>query len=136
MKRRVSIPRMFLALLLVVGLAGCATTHVATPTDEERVDLGWFTHSLQDEGVFITEAGLATLSVPAQTSRRLVLNDRDVVDVYLFHDEDVARDKAYTFAGLYPRTDVYVKDELVVVRYTERDSGLSLTLFELLGTTL
>ena len=133
MKRPASIHRMLVVLLLV---GGCATTNVATPTDEDRVDLGWLTHSLQDEGVFVTEEGIANLTVPAQTSRRLVLNDRDVVDVYLFRHEEVARDKAHTFAGLYPRTDVYLKDELVVVRYTERDSGLSLTLFELLGTTL
>ena len=57
MKRRTSIIRMLFALLLVVGLAGCATTNVATPTDEDRADLGWFTLSLQDEGVYVTEEG-------------------------------------------------------------------------------
>ncbi len=136
MKRRTSILRILFALLLVAGLAGCATTNVATPTDEDRADLGWFTISLQDEGVYVTEEGVADLSIQALSSRRLVLNNRDVVDVYLFRNQETARDQAHTFAGLYPRTDVYLKDELVVVRFTERGSGLSLTFFELLGTTL
>ena len=133
MKRPVSIHHMLIALLLV---GGCATTNVATPTDEDRVDLGWLTQNLQDEGVYVTEQGLGNLSIPAQTSRRMVLNDRDVIDVFLFRNEETAQSRAYTFAGLYPRSDVYLKDELVVVRYTERDSGLSMRLFELLGTTL
>ncbi len=136
MKRRTSIIRILFALLLVAGLAGCATTNVATPTDEDRADLGWFTLSLQDEGVYVTEEGVADLSIQAQSSRRLVLNNRDVVDVYLFRNEETARARAHEFAGLYFRTDVYVKDALVVVRYTERDSGLSLTLFELMGITV
>ena len=133
MKRPASIHRMLVVLLLV---GGCATTNVATPTDEDRVDLGWFMTSLQDEGVYVTEEGLGNLTFPAETSRRLILNNRDVVDVFVFRNEEMARSKAHTFAGFYSRSDVYHKDELVVVRYTERDSGLSMTLFELLGTTL
>ncbi len=136
MKRRAFIVRTISSLLVAVVLAGCATTNLAPSTDEEGVDLGWFTISLQDEGVFVTEEGSANLTFPALTSRRLVLNNRDVVDVYLFRNEETARDRAHAFAGLYPRTDVYLKGELVVVRFTERDSGLSLTFFELLGTTL
>ncbi len=136
MKRRAFIVRTISSLLVAVVLAGCATTNLAPPTDEEGVDLGWFTISLQDEGVFVTEEGLANLTFPAQTSRRLVLNNRDVVDVYLFRNEETARARAHEFAGLYFRTVVYLKDALVVVRYTERDSGLSLTLFELMVPTV
>ena len=136
MKRRAFIVRTISSLLVAVVLAGCATTNVAPSTDQEGVDLGWFTISLQDEGVFVTEEGPANLRFPAQTSRRLVLNNRDVVDVYLFRNEETARARAHEFAGLYFRTDVYLKDALVVVRYTDRDSGLSLTLFELMGITV
>lgn len=133
--------RTLLTLLTAITLAGCAATGANTDdidfTDEDAVvDINWLTFHLQEEGVVISERGPVNLDVPADLSRRLFLNGRDVVDVYHFRNEAHAYAEAHEFAGFYPRSDVYLKDGLVVVRYGGQDSGLTFTMHKLLGRTL
>lgn len=96
-----------LSLFFVIGLAGCAATRTPAPTaDYDNTDLNGFTRYLQEHGVYVTEHGPANLRIPADASRRLVLDRRDVVDVYHFRNEEAAEGEALAFAALYPRDDV------------------------------
>lgn len=138
MNKRAYIVRTMGIMALAVTFSACATTRQNTSTEEEEQvpAVIWFTDGLQKKGVFVKEDGLPYLGIPADESQRLLLNGREVVDVFVFDDEDRAKNEAYQFAGLYPQNDVYIKEALVVVRYTERDTGLTLTLHDLLGVTL
>ena len=80
----------------------------------------------------LLERGLIGLRVSASRSRRLSV-DGDLVDVYAFTSEATAQLQAHQFAFRYPLSDVYLKDDLVVVHRIRRSQGLSSTLYELLG---
>lgn len=136
MRKGKTLAPMIAILGLAIGLSACTTTRHNTSEAGETSTVVWLADGLQKQGVFVKEQGEAALDVPAETSQRLVLNGQEVVDVYAFASEDRAWNEARQFAGLYPQNDVYIKDALVVVRYTTHDTGLSLTLFDLLGTTL
>lgn len=123
----------FLVLQLV--LTGCAGTSKVADANEPT-DIRWLTNRLHDEGVFVVERGSANPAVAAARSSRLVLNQRDVLDVYEFGQPDRARVIATDFAALYPQNDVFLKDTLVVVRYSQRDAGLNQVLYQLLGVAI
>ncbi|MCH8245490.1 MAG: hypothetical protein IH951_03680 [Bacteroidetes bacterium] len=127
-------------VFVMSGVSACTSAkNVASDQAEEErqtTDIAWLTKSLQDEGVFITERGFPNLSIAAISSSRLYLNDREVLDVYGFEKIGDAMSNAYTLANKNPGRDVFLKESLVVVRYSNRDTGLSQTLFELLGVAL
>ncbi len=127
-------------IFLASGVSACTSAkNIAGDQAEEEsqtTDIAWLTKSLQDEGVFITERGFPNLSIQAISSSRLYLNDREVLDVYGFEKIGDAMSNAYTLANKNPGRDVFLKESLVVVRYSNRDTGLSQTLFEILGVAL
>lgn len=128
--------RIVLGTMLIAGLAGCASTYQNAENEEELTGIRWLTSNLQSEGIAVVEHGSADLRFPAESSSRLVLIGRDVVDVYTFYERFTAADKAFEFAGRNPQNDVYLRGNLVVIRQTERDTGIRLTLHELLGKAL
>ncbi len=123
-------------LTIVVGLSACSSTKNGLSNESTQTDIRWLTDNLQKKGVFISERGFADLNIPAATSARLILNSREILDVYGFERRTTAEAKAYEFANRLPRQDVFLKESLVVVRHSKRDNGLSLTLHNLLGKAL
>ena len=127
-------------IFLASGVSACTSAKNIAGDQAEgestTTDIAWLTKSLQDEGVIITERGFPNLSIQAISSSRLYLNDREVLDVYGFEKIGDAMSNAYTLANKNPGRDVYLKDSLVVVRYSNRDTGLNQTLFQLLGVAL
>ncbi len=99
-------------------------------------DISWLEQKLQKRGVFISPTGPADLGVPATSSTRLVLDGREILSVYEFDDSDLASGQAYKFYNSNPADDVYLKESLVVVRRSRRDTGLSQTLRDILGEAL
>lgn len=136
MKKTRSIVFTIILILAISGISACSTSKNVAEDDSKTRDIAWLTKSLQNEGVYITERGFPNLSIPSVASSRLVLNDRDILDVYRFDRIGEAMSNAYTIANMNPHRDVYRKESLVVIRYSNRDSGLSQTLFQLLGHTL
>ncbi|GMQ80710.1 MAG: hypothetical protein BMS9Abin05_0138 [Rhodothermia bacterium] len=146
MKSTRSIGFALMLILATSGVSACtsskdlASKDLASKSvsaeDSKATDIAWLTKSLQKEGVFITERGFPNLSVSAVTSSRLYLNNREILDVYGFDRVGDAKSNAYTLANMNPQLDVYRKESLVVVRYSNRDSGLNQILFQLLGVAL
>ena len=124
------------AVLFVVGFMGCSSTKDLASENAGSPDITWLATSLQDEGVFIRERGSANLNIPAFESTRFVLNDREILDVYEFERIEDASSNAYTLANTNPGWKKYKKESLVVVRFSRQNSGLTQTLFKLLGVTL
>ncbi|MFT5144408.1 MAG: hypothetical protein ACI80V_000598 [Rhodothermales bacterium] len=124
---------MRLFLLLPVLLAGCTSLNTQSAPDG---DLSWLIRSLQDEGVFILERPHGGSVAPATSSVRLILNGQESLEVYEFdrleEAETTARQWSYQLTG----KDVYLREQLVVVRNSRRDTGLSGTLHKLLGSTI
>ena len=85
-------------------------------------DINWLTDTLRRQGHVVLERGLIGLRVSASRSRRLSV-DGDIVDVYAFTSEATAQLQAHQFAFRYPLSDVYLKDDLVVVHRTRRSPG-------------
>jgi len=123
----------FLVLQLV--LTGCAGTSKVADANEPT-DIRWLTNRLHDEGVFVVERGSPNPTIASDKSSRLVLNQREVLDVYEFGQPDRARIMATDFAAYNPQNDVFLKDSLVVVRYSRRDTGLNQVLYQLLGAAI
>jgi len=119
-----------------LGIAGCSSTQNGLASNSRKTDISWLTTELQNEGVFVRERGDARRFIPSTTSRRLILDGREILDVYEFSEYGYAADQAYQFAERNPEADVYLKKAIVVVRYSRRDTGLSQTLNSLLGRTL
>ncbi len=119
-------------------LTGCIST--ADVSNEATLDntgqIVWLENALQEEGVFVSPKGPADLNVPAISSTLLVLDGRDVLSVYEFDDLELASSEAYEFSNIRADSDVYLKDALVVVRTSGRDTGLSQTLREIMGNAL
>ncbi len=136
MKTTKSIGFALMLILVMSGVSACTSSKNLAEQDRKTTDIAWLTKSLQDEGVFIVERGSPNLSISAATSSRLYLNDREVLDVYVFDRVGDAMSNAYTLANMNPGRDVYRKESLVVVRYSSRDTGLNQTLFQLLGVAL
>ncbi len=136
--------RPFFGVLLALLITGFALPATAAALQQakaeveqaappiEPADINWITDSLRQEGHVVIERGLIGLRVSARRSRRLSV-DGDLVDVYAFTSEATAQLQAHQFAFRYPLSDVYLKDDLVVVHRTRRSPGLSSTLYELLG---
>ena len=125
-----------LAAAAIFVFIGCAGSTEGTADQNQPADIGWLTASLQDEGVFVESRGTANPSIAADRSNRLVLDGREILDVYEFARGEQAMNSAIEFAGRNPGNDVYVRETLVVIRYTTRATGLSLVLNELLGATV
>jgi len=127
---------------LIIMLAGCASSanvsndaDAVTNTDAIK-NISWLEGALQKEGVFVSPQGSADLGIAATSSSRLVLDGREALSVYLFDDLELASSEAYEFSNTNVGKDVYLKDALVVVRSSRRDTGLSQTLREILGDAL
>jgi len=128
--------RALAVVTVAVSLSACTSTNSSLSSESESTDIRWLTDNLQKEGIFVSERGSADLNIPAATSSRLVLNSREILDVYGFEKRTAAEAKAYEFANRLPRQDVFLRESLVVVRYSRRDNGLGLTLYRLLGKSL
>jgi len=125
-----------LAVSLV--LTGCVSTaNVSNEADLDNAGkIVWLENALQKEGVFVTPKGAADLNVPAVSSALLILDGKEVLSVYEFDDLELASSEAYEFSNVHADRDVYLKDDLVVVRTSRRDTGLSQTLREIMGNAL
>ena len=125
-------------IAVAISISGCASTmDVSDDTDISTVtNISWLEKRLQEKGVFISPDGPADLDVPAMSSTRLVLDGREILSVYEFDDLDLAWGQAYKFYNSNPADDVYLKESLVVVRRSRRDTGLSQTLRDILGEAL
>ncbi len=119
-----------------LGISGCSSTENGLASNVRKTDIAWLTTELQNDGVFVRERGNAGRFIPSTTSSRLVLDGQEILDVYEFSEYAYAADQAYQFAEQNPGSDVYLKQAIVVVRYSRRDTGLSQTLNSLLGRTL
>jgi hypothetical protein len=115
-------------------LAACGGSRVSL--DEMPRDIRWLTTSLQHKGVMVRERGNAFLSTTAISNARIIVDSREVLDAFVFQSADVASEQAYRIAGLYPQNDVFRVEALVVLRYTTRDTGLTATMVEILGTPI
>ena len=146
MKRRMLFAGLVLVLFQIL-VAGCASTGDVAENGkvadkekisekEEPADIRWLTSQLHDEGVFVVERGSPNPAISSDKSSRLILNQREVLDVFNFDSLERARIIATEFASHYPQNDVYRKDSLVVVRYSRRDTGLNHLLFKLLGAAV
>jgi len=130
--------RPFLRSLTLVLLA-CILSNCRGPReslDDMPRDIRWLTVALQHKGVMVRERGNAFLSTIAESNARIIVDGREVLDAFVFQSADVARVQAYRIAGLYPMNDVFRVDALVVLRYTTRDTGLTATMVEVLGTPI
>jgi len=121
--------------ILLAG-ASCTSTSRNAAVLDESLGLGWLTTRLQDEGVYIVDEGDPNPTITSNESSRLILNNQEVLDVYDFDRSDRARTVATEFAGVNHGSDVYLKGDLVVVRYSRKDTGLNQVLHDLLGRTL
>ena len=135
MKKNIILP---VVLTISLGIVGCASAQAVSEESHEDIvfDISWLEKQLQDEGVYASPNGYAGLAVSAESSSRLVLDGREQVYVYLFDDVELASSQAYKFSNKYPMSDVYLKRGLVVVRQQQSESGLSLTLKNILGASL
>lgn len=122
--------------VMLVGLSACGSSKNAATDSDSTVDISWLATSLQDEGVYVRERGAVGLSISAFESTRFVLDNRETLDVFQFESEREASSNAYVLVNRYPSYDIFRKATLVVVRQSSRDTGLSQTLFKLLGGTI
>jgi hypothetical protein len=136
MRQRQNILVAVLTLVAATVLTGCAGAAKSVDSESTGTGITWLTRSLQDEGVFVKERGSASVFIPTSISARLILDGRDVLDVYEFRESRYAADEAYEFAERNPGADVFLRQALIVIRYSDRDTGLSQTLNKLLGRTL
>ncbi len=104
--------------------------------EEELVGLIWLAKEFFDRGVMVTEYGPIATRLPAETTNRFLLDGRDVIDVYVFRNEDVAHVEAKHLAGRFNRRDVYQQGDVVVVRRTRYDSAITGTLHDILGRVI
>ena len=125
-----------LSAIVLIGITGCASTSEGIVDENARKDIRWLTDQLQSEGVFTVERGYPNPTIPADNSSRIYLNGREAIDVYGFEGEERARLVATEYAGMNPENDVFLKDSLVIVRYSRRDTGLNGVLYQLLGAAL
>jgi len=119
------------AMYLLTGCVGAQSV-----SNESTFTISALETALQDEGVFVMPRGSANLGIPADQSSRLVLDSREVLNVFEFESARQAVDQARNFAGSHPGNDVYQKDLVVAVREGPGDTGLSATLRRILGETL
>jgi hypothetical protein len=122
-------------LVLQLVMSGCAGTSRVADANEPT-DIRWLTNRLQDEGVYVVERGSPNPTIASDKSSRLVLNQREVLDVYDFGKSDRAQTVATEFAAFNPQNDVFLKDSLVIIRYSRRDTGLNQVLYQLLGAAI
>ena len=129
---------LFLAFLIAGSVQPASALQQADTAVEQAassktpVDVNWLADTLRQQGHVVVERGLIRQTVFASRSRRLSV-DGDVVDVFAFTSEATAQHRAHEFALRYPLSDVYLKDDLVVVHRSRRSPGLSSTLYEVLG---
>lgn len=125
------------SVTLIVGLCAIAACSPSRESlDDMPRDIRWLTVSLQHKGVMVRERGNAFLATSAESNARIIVDSREVLDAFVFQSADVASEQAYRIAGLYPMNDVFRVDALVVLRYTTRDTGLTGTMVEILGTPI
>ena len=138
MKATINTFRGFLFLFFLVGLSACSTTRneVASANENAYRDITWLTDELQGEGIFVAEKGEARSNIIADISRRLLLNGREYVDAYYFENEDTAGAQARIYASSNPRAMVFVRESLIVVRYSDSMSEISTALHRYLGGTI
>lgn len=137
-KPNVEPTRLMAQILLFLGamylLTGCVGAQ--SVSNDSTFTISALEIALQDEGVFVMPRGSANLAIPADQSSRLVLDSREVLNVFEFESAQQARDQARSFAGAHPGNDVYQKDLVVAVRESPGDTGLNATLRRILGETL
>ena len=124
--------------LLLAGmmLSACSSTRSSAVNEETAIDITWLTKTLQEAGVFVSERGSPDLAIPALSSSRILLDGREILDVFYFERRDKAQAIAYEMANMNPAQDVYLRKSLVVVRSSVGDTGLALTIHNLLGKAL
>ncbi len=133
MKRSRRIP---VVVLLLVSIAAPGCVGPRTSIADMPRDIRWLTVALQHKGVMIRERGSAFIEIPSTTDARLILDSKEVVDAFEFSSAEIAKSQAFRLSGLYPGNDVFIVESLVVLRFTTRDTGLTATLVEVLGTPI
>lgn len=66
----------------------------------------------------------------------MILDGTDLVDAYYFEDQTLAEQQGARLANDYPTSSVYLREGLVVIRYTDRARGLTATMVSIMGARL
>jgi len=141
MRKSMTSLSLVIAMVVSIGLAGCGTTEMATGDMETaeadtEPDISWLTKELTGEGVFVQSRGSAGFELRAQETSRLIINSQDIIDAYHYATAREASEEAIEFATAYPSLDVYQRQGLVVIRYTDRAHGLAETFADIMGGTV
>ncbi|MEZ4698930.1 MAG: hypothetical protein R2834_01260 [Rhodothermales bacterium] len=112
--------RFFLRIMPVAALGalfmmqGCANLNAPNNNSQSQLYLSEFMQRLSEKGITAREKGpISEATITSTFGERLLLNERDIVDVYFFRDDAQAK-KESNVAETLALYDVYLEGNIVL----------------------
>jgi hypothetical protein len=119
-------------LLIAYSVGGCKTFK-QTGQNPSRLHVTEFMQRLSQQGITAREEGpVSDTTILSTFGERLLLNERDLVDVYFFREEEQARMES-NVAETLALYDVYQGGNIVLIHRTSYDPSVRNALENMFG---